>query len=115
MLPERFLGERVESFRDCVCFDLAIPGIAVEFLEPLSECGEFVGREFLDLTLNVFDTAHREFPSAILAGVPLIRIQRALDLVFGEFHDALRNTESIVPIRCLLCALPVGSGRDDQQ
>ena len=74
MLPERFLGERVESFRDCVCFDLAIPGIAVEFLEPLSERGEFFGWEFLDLTHNIFDTAHREFPSTSMARAPLIRI-----------------------------------------
>ncbi len=58
----RSLSEGIEFPCFCVRFKLPVPSLGIELGKPLAERSEFLGRQSLNLTLEIIDFAHIQPP-----------------------------------------------------
>jgi hypothetical protein len=69
MRPKRTFRQRVELPCFYVRFELPVPQMRVELGEPAPELRKLLGRQLLDLLLEIFDFAHA-LPRQLAASVP---------------------------------------------
>jgi hypothetical protein len=97
MRGQRLCGQPVELGRRRVAFDLTIPRVRIVGREPFPECGELLGSELLDLTLERMIPSARSRSlstvSAILPGPFLARVFGGLAIDVLPMADPDDNNE----------------------